>query len=73
MVYKLCKDMVYAQRLPLAGGQATSKQSLHIDEVELANAPLFEIVLKAASTSSAPLGHLPLQGEGFLRMPVKIG
>ena len=43
------------------------------DEVELANAPLFDIVLKAAVTSSAPAGHLPLQGEGFLSMPVKIG
>ena len=36
-------------------------------------APLFDIVPKATSTSSAPAGHLPLQGEGFLRMPVKIG
>ena len=43
------------------------------DEVELANAPLFDIVPKAAFTSSAPAGHLSLQGEGFLRMPVKIG
>ena len=59
------------KRLPLAG-EAGSPQA-ETDEVELAKTLLFDIVPKAASTSSAPAGHLPLVGEGFWRMPVKIG
>ena len=39
------------------------------EEVELANALLFDTVLKAASTSSAPAGHLPLVGEGYVASP----
>jgi len=40
---------------------------LHIDEVEVANVPLFDIVPKAAFTSSAPAGHLAAKAEGLHR------
>ena len=63
--------MVYTQGFPLQGKLARPKAET--DEVELAKTPLSDIMLKATSTSSAPLGHLPLQGEGFWRVPVKIG
>ena len=39
--------------------------------MELAKKLLSDIVLKAASTSSAPAGHLPLKGEGFFAYACK--
>ena len=64
MVYELCEDTVYAQRLPLVGEAGSRSET---DEVELAKTPLFDIVPKAASTSSAPLGHLAAKAEGLHR------
>ena len=49
---------------PLQGELSSESET---EEVELANAPLFEIVLKAASTSSAPAGHLAAKAEGLHR------
>ena len=52
------------QGFPLQG--KLDRPKAETDEVELAKTPLSDTVLKAASTSSAPSGHLPLQGEGYV-------